>query len=36
LLKYQDDIDSVSKGQLERILQELKARLQAQDNHPDF
>ncbi len=31
LLKYQDDIDLVSKGQLERILEELKARLQAQD-----
>jgi MoxR-like ATPase len=31
LLKYQDDIDAVCKGQLERILQELKARLQAQD-----
>ena len=31
MLKYQDDIDAVSKGLLERILQELRARLQAQD-----
>jgi MoxR-like ATPase len=31
LLKYQDDIEAVSKGSLERILQELKVRLQAQD-----
>ena len=30
LLKYQDDIDAVSKGQLQRILEELRARLQAQ------
>ena len=30
LLKYQDDIDTVSRGQLERILEQVRARLQAQ------
>ena len=30
LLKYQDDIDAVGQGQLERILEQVRARLQAQ------
>jgi len=30
LLKYQDDIDAVSKGQLQSILEQVRARLQAQ------
>jgi hypothetical protein len=30
LLKYQDDIDAVSKGQLQGILEQVRARLQAQ------
>jgi len=30
LLKYQDDIEAVSKGQLQGILEQVRARLQAQ------
>ena len=30
LLKYQDDIETVSKGQLQRILEEVRARVQTQ------
>ncbi len=32
LLKYQDDIDAAGQGSLARILQELKARLQAEES----
>jgi MoxR-like ATPase len=35
LLKYQDDIEAVSKGQLQRILEEVRARLQAQSMEAD-